>query len=440
TINRHLAPDEAAYLVDDSGATALVTTKALEVTAAALLPLVPNSTVRLMIDGDAEGFEKYENAVEAMPAERLATEPRGQVMLYSSGTTGQPKGIWRPISGKSVDDPEAVGTSRMERLLLGMDERSIYLCPAPLYHSAGLLWTAGVHELGGTAVIMEKFEEIEFLNLVARERVTHAQVVPTMFVRLLKLSDDERLVHDLSSLQCIVHAAAPCPVEVKHRMIKWLGPIVLEYYAATEGAGLTFITSEEWLAHPGSVGRAIAGIVRICDEEGAEVPVGQAGTVYFEQPVAPFVYHNDPEKTRSSRHPEHDNWSTTGDVGYLDSEGYLYLTDRRAFTIISGGVNIYPAEIESCMVVHPAVADVAVFGLPDPVMGEYVHAVVQLADPSTASPQLAEELRRYARERLAGYKVPRIVDFRDALPRLPTGKLQKGVLRDQFLEAGRSIA
>ncbi len=434
-VNRYLAPEEAAYLVNDSGSKAIITTSDRSPAAVGMLPLIPDCPLRLMMDGVEPGFESYEEAIAGYPAERLVSQPRGDVLLYSSGTTGQPKGIRRALGGLQIDDPAAVGISSLERGLLGMDESSVYLCPAPLYHSAALQWSAGVHELGGTLVVMEKFDAADLLRLVERERVTHTQVVPTMLVRALKLPVEQRADYDLSSLQCIVHAAAPCPVEVKRQMIEWVGPILFEYYAGTEGAGLTFLTSEQWLEHPGSVGRAIIGTPHICDEDGTELPVGEIGLVYFGQDRPLFEYHGDPEKTRDSRHRDHGNWATLGDIGYLDEEGYLYLTDRRAFTIISGGVNIYPAEIESRLVMHPKVADVAVFGLPDAEMGEYVHAVVQPAAGVEGSPELAEELRSYARENLAGFKVPRVVDFRAELPRLPTGKLYKRGLRDEYLPA-----
>jgi long-chain acyl-CoA synthetase len=434
-INRHLAPDEAAYMVNDAGATALMTTKQMAATATAIRPLIPNCGLLLMMDGIEVGFESYEAAVAAHPALPLTDQPRGDVLLYSSGTTGRAKGIMRPLSGQQYDAAGLAGVSMAERALFGMDETSIYLCPAPLYHSAALQWSAGVHEMGATLVIMEKFEEEEFLALIERERVTHTQVVPTMMVRVLKLPDEVRLRYDVSSLQCLVHAAAPCPIEVKHQMIDWLGPIVSEFYGGTEGSGMTFLTATEWLSHPGSVGRSLLGILHICDENGDDVATGEVGAVYFEREVAPFEYHGDPEKTRSTRHPQHENWTALGDIGYLDEDEYLYLTDRKAFMIISGGVNIYPAEIESCLVMHPSVADVAVFGLPDPEMGEYVLAVVQLADDVEGSPQLAEELRDYARARLARFKVPRAVDFRPELPRLATGKLYKQALRAEYLSA-----
>jgi long-chain acyl-CoA synthetase len=435
TVNRYLAPAEAAYLVNDSGATALITTAQMAPTAVPMLDLIPGCAVRLLIDGVEDGFESYEAVLATYPAQPLADQPRGDVMLYSSGTTGRPKGIERPLRGTQIDDPSAPVMAGTLRTLLGMDEHSVYLCPAPLYHAAGLQWSAGTHELGGTVVVMEKFDAEQFLALVEREAVTHTQVVPTMLVRLMKLAPEVREGYDHSSLACVLHAAAPCPVEVKHQVIEWLGPIVHEYFAATEGNGMTYISAADWLEHPGSVGRPLLGIPHICDEEGNEVPVGQTGLIYFEQEQTPFEYHGDPEKTRASRHPAHDNWSALGDIGYLDEDGYIFLTDRKAFTIISGGVNIYPAEIESCLIMHPRVTDVAVFGLPDPEMGEYVHAVVQPAGGAEGSPELAEALLDYAREHLARYKVPRVVDFRAELPRLPTGKLYKQGLRDEYRKA-----
>jgi long-chain acyl-CoA synthetase len=435
TVNRYLAPPEAAYLVNDSGATALISTAQMAPTAVPMLELIPDCPIRLMIDGVHNGFESYEAALGAYPAQPLADQPRGDVMLYSSGTTGRPKGIERPLRGKQIDDPSAATMATTLRMLLGMDEHSIYLCPAPLYHAAGLQWSSGTHELGGTVVVMEKFDAEQFLALVEREAVTHTQVVPTMLVRLMKLPAAVRERYDHSSLECVLHAAAPCPIEVKHQVIEWLGPIVHEYFAATEGNGMTFISAADWLEHPGSVGRSMLGIPHVCDEEGNELSPGEAGLIYFEQEHTPFEYHGDPEKTRASRHPEHANWSALGDIGYLDKDGYIYLTDRKAFTIISGGVNIYPAEIESCLIMHPSVADVAVFGLPDTEMGEYVHAVIQPADGVEGSADLAEDLLRYAREHLARYKVPRVVDFRPELPRLPTGKLYKQGLRDEYRKA-----
>jgi long-chain acyl-CoA synthetase len=284
-------------------------------------------------------------------------------------------------------------------------------------------------------VIMPKFDPDEFLSIIERCGVTHTQVVPTMLIRILKLPPERRQAYDLSSLRSLIHAAAPCPPEAKEQFIEWLGPIVDEYYSGTEGSGITFIASEEWLNHRGAVGRPILGIPHICDESGGEVPVGIPGTIYFEQPRAPFEYHGDEQKTRDSRHPRHGNWTAIGDVGYLDEDGYLYLTDRRSFMIISGGVNIYPAEIENCLIMNEKVADVAVFGLPDPEMGEFVQAVVQLASGTPPTAQTQDELKAFIRSHLAGYKVPRRIDFVDDLPRLATGKLAKHILRKEYLAA-----
>ena len=434
TINRYLAADEAAYLVNDSNSAVLVASAAKSELAAEMLDLLSDCPHRLMFDGAVDGFESYEDAIASMPAEPLPEQPRGDAMLYSSGTTGHPKGIKRPLSGLAVDDPGNTGISTLERFLMGMDENSVYLSPAPMYHSAPLMWSAGLHELGGTLVAMQKFDEARFLEFVEQYSITHSQLVPTMFVRMLKLPEDVRTRHDLSSLQAVVHAAAPCPVEVKQKMIDWWGPIVNEYYAGTEGNGLCWIDSPQWLEHRGSVGKPFLGIPHICDDEGNELPTGEAGLIYFEQETPSFEYHGDEKKTKESRHPEHDNWSALGDVGYLDDDGYLYLTDRKAFMIISGGVNIYPQEIEDCFVLHPAVADVAVFGLPDPEMGEFVQAVIQPAVGVEPTDELAAELREFARESIAHYKVPRSIDFIDELPRLPTGKLYKRVLRDEYLE------
>ena len=434
TINRYLSADEAAYIVNDSGSTALVTTAALGTTATAMLDLIPNCTNRLMLDGATEGFESYEEQVASMPTSPLDEQPLGEAMLYSSGTTGKPKGIRRPLSGLSIDSPERTGISSLQRFLLGMDENSVYLSPAPLYHSAPLIWGGGVHELGATNVIMDRFDAAEFLENIEKFSVTATQMVPTMFVRLLKLPEATRNQFDLSSLTMAVHAAAPCPVAVKEQMIEWWGPIVNEYYAGTEGNGLCFIDSAQWLEHKGSVGLAMVGTPHVCDDEGNELPAGESGLIYFENDSAPFEYHGDEDKTKDSRHPVHANWTKLGDIGYLDDDGYLYLTDRSAFMIISGGVNIYPQEIEACFALHPKVADIAVFGLPDDEMGEYVHAVVQPEAGVEQSDELAAELREFARTEIAHYKVPRVIDFRDELPRLPTGKLYKKPLRQEYLD------
>lgn len=392
-INRHSTPDEAAYVINDSGTRILIVTHRMASLARETIPLLGHHVDKFMIDAVIDDFESYEVAVADFPDTAADVEPRGEVMLYSSGTTGRPKGIRRPLSGRSVDDPSTMGTSRLEARLFGMDERTIYLMPAPLYHAGGLQWSAGVMELGGTVVVMEKFDPEEALRLIERHRITHAQFVPTMLVRMLKLPETVRGRYDVSSLQCLIHAAAPCPVDVKRQIIDWFGPVVFEHYSGTEGNGLTAITTEEWLAKPGSVGQAKVGVIHICDDDGVELAVGGVGTVYFEREAVPFTYHNDFAKADSAIHPTQRNWTAIGDIGYLDDDSYLFLTDRKAFTIISGGVNIYPAEIEGCLVMHPDVLDVAVFGLPDHEMGEYVHAVVQPAPGAIPSRESHQQCR-----------------------------------------------
>lgn len=429
-VNRYFTADEVAYVVNDSAARVVITSRTLAEVAERLPPLCPQVEHWLMVDGTAPGYLPFEEEMALELAEPLEPEPAGDFMLYSSGTTGRPKGIKRPLTGASIRSGVRNAEAFQARYGFGPD--SVYLSPAPLYHAAPLAYCMGAQSLGSTVVMMRRFDALEALDLIERYRVTHSQWVPTMFVRMLKLSPAERVRYDLSSHRVAIHAAAPCPVEVKRQMIEWWGPILGEYYAGTEGNGSTYISSEEWLERPGSVGRASRGVLHICDEEGRELPIGEAGLVYFEQEAVTFEYHNAPEKTRSSQHPQHPNWSTLGDVGYLDEDGYLYLTDRQAFMIISGGVNIYPQEVEDALVLHEKVADVAVFGVPDPDFGEAVKAVVEPAVGSEPGPDLERELLAFARERLAHFMVPRSIDFIDTMPRLPTGKLYKRLLRDRY--------
>jgi long-chain acyl-CoA synthetase len=429
TVNRYLPPDEAAYIVNDCGAKVIVTSYEKRETAAGLLDLIPNCPIRLMVGGTIPGWESYEEALAASSPDPLAEEWIGDSMLYSSGTTGRPKGILRPLPQLSAAEAFQM---RQQGNQYGYSQDTVYLSPAPLYHAAPLAFVLGVLSFGGTVVMMERFDAEQALKMIEKYHVTHSQWVPTMFVRMLKLPEETRRAYDLSSLKIAVHAAAPCPVEVKRQMIEWWGPILFEYYAGTEGSGATYITSEDWLKHPGSVGKAGVGILHVCDEDGNDLPPGEAGLIYFERETATFEYHNDPAKTRAARHPQHDNWNALGDVGYLDEEGYLYLTDRQAFMIISGGVNIYPQAIEDALITHPKVGDVAVFGVPDAEMGEAVKAVIEPAPGQEPTDELAAELLDYARSKLAHYMAPRSLDFIVEMPRLPTGKLYKRLLRDTY--------
>ncbi|MGY0020282.1 acyl-CoA synthetase [Streptomyces sp. YJ-C3] len=424
-VNHHLTAEEAAYIVRDCGAAALIVADAtLAELGASVAALVPEVTHRLGFDDGT-----YDAALAAASAEPPAVQPRGTDMLYSSGTTGRPKGIEPTLpDGDIRTDPSMY--QLLFQPMYGFDENTVYLCPAPLYHAAPLRFCGTVIATGGTVVLMKSFDAHGALEAIERHRVTHSQWVPTMFVRMLKLPDAVRERSDTSSMKVAIHAAAPCPVEVKRRMMDWWGPVLYEYYAATEGNGITFIGPEEWLRKPGSVGRGgILGELRVCDGAGKVLPPGETGVVYFEREELPFRYHGDEGRTREAQHPDHPHWTTTGDIGHVDEDGYLFLTDRKAFTIISGGVNIYPQEIEDCLVLHPAVADVAVIGVPDEEMGECVRAVVQAAEGSVPGRQLGSELMAYVRERMAHYKVPREVQFVGALPRTPTGKLAKGRLR-----------
>jgi len=384
---------------------------------------------RLCVGDGLPGFERYDDAIAAHPAGPVADEAEGREMLYSSGTTGQPKGVRKPLPLTPPGDPSAMPVLLgMNWAARGLHPGGVYLSPAPLYHAAPLVSSMSVQRAGATVVVMERFDPEQCLALIERYRVTHAQFVPTMFVRMLKLPEDVRRRYDLSSLVYAVHAAAPCPVPAKRQMLEWWGPIIHEYYSGTEDIGSTWITPEEWIAHPGSVGRPVEEC-HIVGDDGEELPPGGAGTIYFAG-GRPFEYHNDPGKTSSVTNDR--GWRTLGDVGYLDADGYLFLTDRQAHMIISGGVNIYPQEAENVLSAHPAVTDVAVIGVPDADMGEQVKAVVQLAPGFVAGPALEAELLAFCRGELATYKCPRTVDFVEELPRDPNGKLYKRVLKERY--------
>jgi long-chain acyl-CoA synthetase len=433
-VNYRLKPDEIAYIVDDCGATALITSAGQAATAEAITELTPKVTLRLAFGGPVSGYASYEQTIAAAPETPPTDQPLGATMLYSSGTTGRPKGVRPPLSGRQVSDPDDA-LVMLAGLYFGVDEDAVYLSPGPIYHAAPLRWAGAIQALGGTVVMLKRFDAEQSLAAIADHKVTHAQFVPTMFVRMLRLPAEARDRYDVSSLRLAIHAAAPCPVEVKQKMIDWWGPILVEYYAGTEGNGMTAVDSGAWLSKPGTVGRAVNGAVRICAEDGTELPAGQAGAVYFEQDETPFAYHNDPEKTRASQHPEHPAWTTLGDIGYLDEDGFLFLTDRKAFTIISGGVNIYPQETENVLALHPAVYDVAVIGVPDPEMGESVAAFVQPAAGAVPGPELEQEIIAFVKSRIAGFKAPRTVRFVDDLPRSEAGKLMKAELKARYADA-----
>ncbi|GAB2857062.1 acyl-CoA synthetase [Nocardioides pacificus] len=423
-VNWHLTADEAAYIVDNCEATVLVSSSSLEEVAAHTVANASRPVMRLVVGVPAgeepEGTRRLEDLTAEAPTSPLDTEVEGYYMLYSSGTTGRPKGILPALSGAPFGT--GITIDHMMANAFGFGRDSVYLSPGPLYHAAPLGWSLGTIRNGGTVVVMERFEAAHALELVELHRVTHAQFVPTMFVRMLKLEDKVRALYDVSSLRVVVHAGAPCPVEVKQRMIDWLGPKLVEFYAGSEGTGFFMIDSATWLEHPGSVGRPLIGNVHICDDEGRELEVGEIGTVWFSE-TPRFEYHDDAAKTASAW--DERGWTTLGDVGRVDADGFLYLADRRTDLILSGGVNIYPREVEDALIAHPAVADIAVIGVPDDEFGQAVHAVVQPADPAAAGEALAAELIAFARERVAHYKAPRTVDFLDEFPRLPSGKVLK---------------
>ncbi len=429
-ISTRLTAPEICYILKDAGAKFLLTStryaEAMEGIRdeCADLPL-------LIVDG--EGEEDYEAALAAQPAEPIPDQAPGQYMLYSSGTTGRPKGV-KPAP---PEDDDILATNPLMGLAVmgaGMpaDGSMVYLSPAPLYHAAPIGWCTTAQRLGGTVVVMEKFDPEHALETIEKYKITDSQWVPTHFVRMLKLDPEVRTRYDLFSHQRALHAAAPCPVPIKREMIEWWGPIINEYYAGSEGVGMTLIKAEDWLTHPGSVGKAIHGTLHVCDAEGEEVPAGQDGLLYFENDLIP-TYHNDPEKTREAMHPK--GWMTLGDIGHVDADGFLYLTDRKSHMIISGGVNIYPQEIENLLVTHDKVMDAAVIGAPCPDFGEKVVAVVQPIDMADAGDALEAELRDFLAPSLSKIKMPKLFDFRAQLPREANGKLYKRELRDEFQKA-----
>ena len=435
-VNSFLTPEELAYILNNSESRILITSEAKRGVAAAALKSCPKIELCLIVDGEGEGerVQNLQEATAAYPATAVADECLGTGMLYSSGTTGRPKGILRPLplQPPSQQLPLYAFLEKLWRYREGM----IYLSPAPLYHSAPQAAVSLTIDNGGTAIIMETFDAEQYLQLVQRYKVTHSQLVPTMFSRMLKLPEAVRRSYDLSSLETAVHAAAPCPVQVKEEMIAWWGPIILEYYGMTEGLGFTACDSADWLAHRGTVGKVLFGELHVLDENMKPCPAGAAGTLWFKT-ATPFEYFNDPVKTAQARSAD-GTMSTVGDVGYVDEEGYLYLTDRATFMIISGGVNIYPQECENLLITHPKVADAAVFGVPNEDLGEEVKAAIQLMPGIEPGPDIAAELLAFCAEHLARQKCPRSIDFESELPRLPTGKLYKRLLRDRYWQGHKT--
>ncbi|EKF21563.1 AMP-binding enzyme family protein [Mycolicibacterium hassiacum DSM 44199] len=437
-INSGLTAAEVAYIVADCNARALFASASVRQVCAELPDHLPGGLPQLTVIAEAEldGWLRYPDCVAGQPVSPVDCGEEGDLLQYSSGSTGRPKGIRRPRGGRRPATGARGTTPVFE--LVGVTEDSVYLSPAPLYHTAPAMWTMCAQSVGATTVVMQRFDAEQALECIQRYRVTHAQFVPTMFVKMLRLPENTRRAYDLSSLRRVVHASAPCPPDIKREMIDWWGPIIDEYYSSSEGAGITFIRAEEWLTRPGSVGRPILGTPHILDEFGAELPPGEVGDIYFDGGY-PFAYLNDEAKTRAARSPQ--GWVTVGDVGYLDEDGYLYLTDRRHHMIISGGVNIYPQEIENALLSHPLVVDAAVFGVPDEVMGQSVKAVVQLTDPLLAEGEradaMADELLTWLRARLARYKCPRSISFEDELPRTDAGKLNKQPLIAKYSAALR---
>ncbi|MBW2369628.1 MAG: AMP-binding protein [Deltaproteobacteria bacterium] len=429
-ISRHLTSDEVEYIINDCNAKVLLTSHAMGNVAGMLIDRIPNVQHWIMVDDTAEGYSAYESLVERCPETPLADEKEGADMLYSSGTTGRPKGI---VAWDLEDDDDAVGEIDASILALfdyyEYSADMVYLSPAPLYHAAPLRYAMMVHRYGGTLIVMERFDAAETLSLIEKYGVTHSQWVPTMFVRMLKLPEAERRCYDMSSMKVAIHGAAPIAIPVKEQMIDWWGPVFSEYYGGTEGNGATMISAEEWLAHRGSVGRAVIGKIHILDDGENELPPGAVGNIYFSD-GNPFEYYNDPEKTAGSRSSS--GWTTMGDIGYVDKDGYLYLTDRKADMIISGGVNIYPQEAENVLINHPKVMDVAVFGVPNDDFGEEVKGVVQPKNMADAGPDLEAELIAFCRKHLSKIKAPVSIDFKEDLPRTPTGKLIKRHLKEVY--------
>ncbi|MFJ4453139.1 acyl-CoA synthetase [Pseudomonas sp. NPDC089392] len=424
---------DLAYVLENSETKVLIAGKDYSQVAEQAVDQV--ASMALSVFSHAPGRTPFLKACEEMPVTMVSDPSAGSDMLYSSGMTGRPKGVKPQLPEGPIEAKTPL--MQLGESLYGMDGASRYLSTSPLYHAAPLRWAMVIHRFGGTVVVMERFDAQQSLALIEQHRITHATFVPTHFVRMLKLDSQARQQHDHRSLKAVIHAAAPCPVPVKHAMIEWWGPIIHEYYSGTETCGITALDSAQWLSKPGSVGRAVLGQVKILGPDGEEVPAGIQGDVYFADGPK-FEYHNDPEKTRQAYNDK--GWATLNDIGWVDEDGYLFLTDRKSFMIISGGVNIYPQEIENLLITHPQVEDAAVFGAPDDEMGERVVAVIQPRAGVAGDAQLAEALRKFVRDALGGVKCPQQFDFRNELPREPTGKLMKRLLKAEYEAAHQALS
>jgi long-chain acyl-CoA synthetase len=427
TISTHLKRSETEYIINNCQAKLLIISQTYADMARQIVADTPNLTHRLILGAPIDGYEPYEETISRYESDPIEYNMSGMPMYYSSGTTGQPKGIIWDVAEYPVGtiDPTMEGSFALFKI----DEETVYLSTQPLYHSAPSAFALNILQLGGTVVLMEKFDAEKALFLIEQYRVTHSQWVPTMFIRMLKLPGKARSKYDTSSLQLAIHAAAPCPVEVKEQMIDWWGPVLFEYWGGSETSIVTFISPEEWLSHKGSVGKGYTAKLHIMDDGGNELAPYEPGLIYMES-GRPFSYLREPEKTASGRNEK--GWVNIGDIGYLDEEGYLYLTDRKSFMIISGGVNIYPQETEDVLVMNPKVADVAVIGVPNEEFGEEIKAVVEPVNMKEAGPELEKELIGYCRSRISGIKCPRSIDFMETLPRTPAGKLLKRLVKEKY--------
>ena len=425
-ISTHLKKEETAYIINNCNARLFIASASLADVATEAAEHAPELLRKFIVGVETAGFEDWQSAVDSQPSDEISDQSLGVPMLYSSGTTGKPKGIFRAPQNTELDAPHPL---KLVGAYYSFSDATVYLSPAPLYHSAPLFYNTLNMTGGGTSIIMDRFDPEQALALIERYEVTHSQWVPSMFIRMLKLPEGIRERYDVSSMQRAIHAAAPCPIDIKRQMINWWGPVICEYYSSTEGVGFTLIDSEDWLAHPGSVGRPLTGVPKILDDEMKVLPPGEVGQIYFDE-IGRFEYFDEPGKTDEAFDTR--GWGTVGDMGYLDADGYLYLTDRKNFMIITGGVNVYPAEIEGLLVTHPQIADAAVFGIPNEEYGEEVKAVVQLLDHGEAGDALSGDLILWMKERLSSVKVPKSVDFMEQLPRMDNGKLYKRHLMDAY--------